>query len=104
VIFTFQSSGGFLLPAIEVGRVCVKITGREAGQKCVVVDVIDKNFVLVTGPQKVTGVKRRRVNMSHIEPTEKKIEIKRGYSDKEIVSVIDSETMSFLREPVKIKV
>ncbi len=92
------------MPAIEVGRICVKIAGREAGQKCVVVDVIDKNFVLVTGPQKVTGVKRRRVNMSHIEPTEKKIKIKRGDSDKEIVSVIDPETMSFLREPVKIKV
>ncbi len=104
MILTFKSSGGFLLPAIEVGRVCVKITGREAGRKCLVVDVIDKNFVLVTGPQKVTGVKRRRVNMSHIEPTEKKIEIKRGYSDEEIVSVIDSETMSFLREPVKIEV
>jgi large subunit ribosomal protein L14e len=100
---TFKSSGGFLLPAIEVGRVCVKITGREAGRKCVVVDVIDKNFVLVTGPQKVTGVKRRRVNMSHVEPTEKKIEIKRGDSDEEIASAIDSETMSFLREPVKIK-
>ncbi len=92
-----------MLPAIEVGRICVKIAGREAGRKCVVVDVIDKNFVLVTGPQKVTGVKRRRVNMSHIEPTEKKIEIKRGYSDKDIASTIDPETMSFLREPVKIK-
>jgi large subunit ribosomal protein L14e len=92
-----------LLPAIEVGRVCVKIVGREAGLKCVIVDVIDKNFVLVTGPLKVTGVKRRRVNVGHVEPTEKKVEIKRGDSDEEIVSAIDSETMSFLREPVKIK-
>jgi len=91
------------LPAIEVGRICVKIVGREAGLKCVIVDVIDKNFVLVTGPQKVTGVKRRRVNVGHIEPTEKKIGIKRGDSDEDIASVIDSETMSYLREPVKIK-
>jgi large subunit ribosomal protein L14e len=48
-------------------------------------------------------VKRRRVNVGHVEPTEKKVEIKRGDSDEEIVSAIDSETMSFLREPVKIK-
>lgn len=99
---TFKSARGILLPAIEVGRICVKIAGREAGRKCVVVDVIGKNFVLVTGPRKVTGVKRRRVNVDHIEPTEKKIEIRRGDSDEEIVSAIDSETMGFLREPVKI--
>lgn len=102
--FYFQKlCGGFWLPAIEVGRICVKIAGREAGRKCVVVDVIGKNFVLVTGPQKVTGVKRRRVNVSHIEPTEKKIGIRRGDSDEEIAEAIDSETLSFLREPVKIK-
>ncbi len=33
------------MPAVEVGRVCMKLAGREAGKKCVVVDVIDKNFV-----------------------------------------------------------
>jgi large subunit ribosomal protein L14e len=91
------------LPAIEVGRICVKIAGREAGQKCVVVDLIDKNFVLVTGPPKITGVKRRRVNVNHVEPTEKKIKIKRGDGDEEIASAIDSGTKSFLQEPVKIK-
>lgn len=91
------------MPAIEVGRICVKIAGREAGQKCVVVDLIDKNFVLVTGPPKITGVKRRRVNVNHVEPTEKKIKIKRGDGDEEIASAIDSGTKSFLQEPVKIK-
>lgn len=91
------------MPAIEVGRVCVKITGREAGRKCVIVDVIDRNFVLITGPQKVTGVKRRRANINHIEPTEKRVNIKRGNSDEEIMEVLDEETLNFLREPVKIK-
>jgi len=91
------------LPAIEVGRVCVKIAGREAGRKCVIVEVIDRNFVLVTGPQKVTGVKRRRSNINHIEPTEKRINIKRGNSDEEIMEVLDEETMNLLREDVNIK-
>ena len=91
------------MPAIEVGRVCVKIAGREAGRKCVIVDIIDRNFVLVTGPQKVTGVKRRRANINHIEPTEKRVKIKRGNGDEEVMEVLDEETLNFLREPVKIK-
>lgn len=76
------------MPAIEVGRMCVKIAGREAGKKCVIVDVVDKNFVLVTGPQKVSGVKRRRVNVSHIEPIQTKIDIKRGATDEEVTEAL----------------
>lgn len=90
------------MPAIEVGRVCVKIAGREAGRKCVIVDIIDRNFVLITGPQKATGIKRRRVNINHIEPTEKRVNIKRGNSDEEIMEALDEETLNFLSEPVKI--
>lgn len=76
------------MPAIEVGRICVKLTGREAGRKCVIVDVMDKSFILITGPKTVTGVKRRRVNINHIEPFQDKIEIKRGASDEEVVEVL----------------
>lgn len=76
------------MPAIEVGRLCVKLSGREAGKKCVVVDVLDKSFVLITGPQSVSGVRRRRVNMNHIEPLEASVEIKRGASDEDVASVL----------------
>jgi large subunit ribosomal protein L14e len=72
------------VPAIEVGRICVKLIGREAGRKCVIVDIMDKSFVLITGPKTVTGIKRRRANMNHIEPTQDKLEIKRGASDEEV--------------------
>ena len=33
------------MASIEVGRVCVKISGREAGEKCEIVEIIDENFV-----------------------------------------------------------
>jgi large subunit ribosomal protein L14e len=72
------------LTAIDIGRICVKLSGREAGGKCVIVDVVDKSFVLITGPKKVTGVRRRRVNINHVEPLQDKIEIKRGASDEEV--------------------
>ena len=78
------------MPAIEEGRICVKIVGREAGKKCVIVDVIDKNFVLITGPKTVTNIKRRRANINHIEPTKEKIEIKRGATDEEISEALKS--------------
>ena len=76
------------MPAIEVGRICVKIVGREAGKKCVIVDVVDKNFALITGPKAVSGIKRRRSNINHLEPTNEKIEIKRGATDEEISEVL----------------
>jgi large subunit ribosomal protein L14e len=76
------------MPAIEVGRICVKLTGREAGRKCVIVDLIDKSFILVTGPKTVTGIKRRRTNINHIEPLEDKIAIKRGASDEEVTEAL----------------
>ena len=79
------------MPAIEVGRICVKVAGREAGRKCVIVDVMDKSFVVVTGPKKVTGVKRRRVNISHVAPTEDVIPIKRGASDEEVSQMIQAD-------------
>lgn len=78
------------MPAAEVGRICVKLSGREAGRKCVVVDATDKNFVLITGPKEVTGVKRRRANINHIEPIQDRVEIKRGASDEEVTEALKS--------------
>ena len=72
------------MPAIEIGRVCAKLSGREAGRKCVIVDVVDKSFVLITGPKTVSGVKRRRANINHVEPLQYKIDINRGASDEEV--------------------
>jgi large subunit ribosomal protein L14e len=81
------------MPAIEVGRICVKVTGREAGKKCVIVDVMDKSYILISGPKKVTGVRRRRANVNHVEPLLDKIEIKRGASDDEVEGVLKSSKM-----------
>ena len=77
------------MPAIEVGRICVKRAGREDKRKCVIVDIMDKSFVLVTGPKKVTGVKRRRININHLMPLEDKIEVKRGASDEEVTQTLE---------------
>ena len=91
------------MPAVEVGRICVKVVGREAGKRCVIADVVDKNFVLITGPRTVSGVKRRRVNVNHLEPTGEKIDIKRGATDEEVIEALKAagklEEMAKLVKP-----
>jgi len=74
---------------VEIGRVCLKTQGRESGRKCIVVDQIDKNFVLVTGPEKISGVRRRRCNIRHLEPLDRKIDIRKRADDEEIIKVLE---------------
>jgi len=87
--------------SIEVGRGCVKLTGRETGKKCIIVDVIDKNFALVTGPKSVTGIRRRRTNVDHLEPTVEMVELKKGATDDEVEKALKlSKKTKFMKEEV----
>lgn len=79
---------------MEPGRICVKLTGRERGKRCVIVEIIDRNFALITGPKDVTGVRRRRVNMNHLKPLNLKIDIGRGASDEEVKAALEKAGLS----------
>ena len=74
---------------LEVGRLCIKTAGREAGRYCVVLKSIDSNFVLVTGPRVLTGVKRRKCNVEHLEPTQYSLKIKEDANEKEVLEAYD---------------
>jgi len=76
------------MAVIEVGRVCRKVAGREAGRLCVVVKIIDDNFVEVTGPKDLTGVRRRRANIKHLVPLPVKLEIPEGARDDEVAEAL----------------
>jgi large subunit ribosomal protein L14e len=83
----------------DIGRICVKTTGREAGKYCVIVEVIDKNYVLIDGPM----IRRRRVNYNHIEPTSDLLEIKKGADHDTIEAAIKKAKLTKkLSETVKI--
>jgi large subunit ribosomal protein L14e len=87
------------MASIEIGRICVKLTGRETGKKCVVVEVVDKNFALVTGPKGVTGIRRRRTNVDHLEPTDQKVELKKGATDEDIEKALTkAKVTKFMKE------
>ncbi|MFV2013999.1 MAG: 50S ribosomal protein L14e [Candidatus Heimdallarchaeota archaeon] len=80
------------MSAISVGRIVTKIMGREAGRKAVVTQIIDQNFAEITGPQELTGVRRRRVNIVHIEPTEYILNISKDKNaDATILEEIESD-------------
>ncbi|MDN5358412.1 MAG: large subunit ribosomal protein L14e [Candidatus Diapherotrites archaeon] len=66
------------------GRVCVKVTGRDAGAKVVIVKNIDDVFAEVV----TRGGKRRKVNKRHLLPTETIMEIE-GLSDEEIAKKLE---------------
>jgi large subunit ribosomal protein L14e len=70
----------------DIGRLCVKTMGREAGHYCVIVDVIDKNYLLIDGLK----VRRRRVNYKHIEPIAETIDIKKGAKHEDVEAAIKS--------------
>jgi LSU ribosomal protein L14E len=56
------------MTAIEVGRICIKTAGREAGEECVIIDIIDKNFVEVVG----VNVQKQKVQHKTLRTHRKK--------------------------------
>lgn len=75
---------------IEIGRICVKLAGRDAGREAVIVDILDDKYVLVDG-----NVRRRKCNILHLEPTERKADIKKNASHEDV-----KEEFSKLKLPV----
>ena len=81
------------MPVFDIGRICVKTRGREAGKKCVVVDIVNENFVIITGPKTLTGVKRRRANVKHLIPTPYKVDIPKGASDEIVLKALEEKSL-----------
>ena len=69
---------------IEIGRVCVKIAGRDAGKKGVIIDILDDKFILIDGE-----TRRRKVNILHIEPLTQIVKIGKNASHDEVAKALD---------------
>ena len=92
------------MAAIEVGRVIVKMAGREATMKAVVVDLVDQNFVLISGGG-ISPIKRRRCNIKHIRPLPAMVDIKRGAKDEAIQKAIENADLKKeLESPLQITI
>lgn len=78
----------------EIGRVCVKTMGREAGSYCVVVEETDDKMVVVTGPKHLNGVKRRGCSTRHLEPLEIMLSIANGADDEAVEKAINEADLT----------
>lgn len=70
----------------EAGRVCVKTAGRDARKKCVIVDILESPYVLIDGE-----TRRRKCNISHLEPLNLVIDITAGAENPEVIKALEKE-------------
>ncbi len=70
----------------EIGRICVKIAGRDAGQTCVIIDVLDDSYVMIDGQ-----TRRKKCNLKHLEPLNKIVNIDKNASNDEIIAALKTE-------------
>lgn len=91
---------------MEVGRLCMKIAGRDSNKKCVIVDKIDETYVLVDGL-----TRRKKVNIKHLEPLSDVIDIKKGASHSEVVKafkelgfdIVDKKPRQKTERPLRVR-
>jgi large subunit ribosomal protein L14e len=68
----------------EIGRICLKIAGRDAGKKCVIVDIIDDKFVMIDGE-----TRRRKCNIIHLEPLNETIDIPKNATHSHVANAMN---------------
>jgi large subunit ribosomal protein L14e len=57
---------------IEVGRVCIKKFGRDAGERAVITKIVDDGFVEI---MTASRIKERKCNVKHLELLAEKIDV-----------------------------
>ena len=67
----------------------MKIAGRDAGRTCVVVEELGKGYVLVDG-----DVRRKKVNILHLEPLDKTIALKAKAAHAEVAKAFEKLGLS----------
>jgi large subunit ribosomal protein L14e len=65
----------------DVGRLCLKMAGRDAGQKCVIVEKLEGKYVMIDGM-----TRRRKCNTLHLEPLDQTIDLSSGASHAHVVA------------------
>jgi large subunit ribosomal protein L14e len=82
----------------SVGRVCVKLAGRDAGQKCVIVEVLDDKYVLIDGM-----TRRRKCNKIHLEPLNYTVELHQGATHEDVAKAFKTLELSVVTKKPKQK-
>jgi large subunit ribosomal protein L14e len=70
---------------MNIGRVCIKNSGRDKNQICVVIDNIDERNVLIDG-----NVRRKKCNVAHLNPLDQTIIIEKNESSAAIMKELSA--------------
>ena len=73
---------------MKIGQLCIKLAGRDANKLCVIVDILENNFVLIDG-----NTRRRKCNIKHLEPLDKILKIKKKASHEEVIESMRKENI-----------
>ena len=80
----------------NIGRMCVKIAGRDAGKKCVIVEQVDDTLVIIDGQ-----TRRRKVNIKHLEPLQDVVEISVSASLEEVAKAFEGLSLEVRKTKAK---
>ncbi|HDP73856.1 MAG TPA: 50S ribosomal protein L14e [Candidatus Woesearchaeota archaeon] len=69
---------------LEIGSVVAKNAGRDAGKVGAVIKIVNEKFVMVDG-----FCRRKKVNIRHLIPLNRKINIKENAKREEIIPLLD---------------
>ncbi len=83
---------------IDIGRLCVKIAGRDAGRACVIVEKIDNNFVMIDG-----NTRRRKCNIKHLQALPTILKIKEKASHDEVIKALANAGIKVIESKKKAK-
>lgn len=73
-----------MVNVMEVGQICIKTKGREAGRKVIVLTTPKEGRVLIDGNK----VKRRECNMLHLFPINEKVKIAKEAPHEAVVKAL----------------
>jgi len=83
---------------MEVGRVCIKTAGRDAGNIAIVLSKPKGQYVMIDG-----NVRRKKCNLRHLEPTEKVIKLKENASTEDVLGAMKKEGIEIRQKTVSKK-
>ncbi len=69
---------------MEIGQVCIKTKGREAGRKVVILSKVKEGKVLIDGAK----VKRKNCNVMHLFPLKEKISVSADTKHEDLVKIL----------------
>lgn len=81
---------------MQIGRVCLKLAGRDAGEIAVVISEPENNHVLVDG-----NVRRKKCNLKHLEPTSKVLDIDANASTSAVLKAMEKADLKVKKKSEK---